>query len=121
MNNWMMRCWNKIVPAERAVQAVKSGNRVFLTGNCSVPQQLLSALVDRAAAGEVENVEIVQVLTIGDAKYVAPEMEGKLRVNTLFISHNVRSAVNEGRADFTPVFLSEIPRLFRNGQLPLPR
>ena len=119
MNNWMMRCWNKIVPAERAVQAVKSGNRVFLTGNCSVPQQLLSALVDRAAAGEVENVEIVQVLTIGDAKYVAPEMEGKLRVNTLFISHNVRSAVNEGRADFTPVFLSEIPRLFRNGQLPL--
>ncbi len=119
MNNWMMRCWNKIVPAAQAVEAVQSGNRVFLTGNCSVPQHLLNALVDRAAAGAVENVEIVQVLTIGDARYVAPDMEGKIRVNTLFISHNVRSAVAEGRADFTPVFLSEIPRLFRNGQLPL--
>lgn len=72
-----------------------------------------------APAGEVEQLEIVQVLTIGDAAYVAPEMEGKIRVNTLFISHNVRKAVNEGRADFTPVFLSEIPRLFRNGRLPL--
>ncbi len=119
MNNWMMRCWNKIVPADQAVQAVKSGDRIFLTGNCSVPQQLLGALVNRAAAGQVENVEIIQVLTIGDAKYVAPEMTGKIRVNALFISQNVRGAVNEGRADFTPVFLSEIPRLFRNGQLPL--
>ncbi len=119
MTNWMVRFWNKVVPAEKAVQVIKSGDRIFLTGNCSVPQTLLNAVVDRARAGEVEQLEIVQVLTIGDAAYVAPEMEGKIRVNTLFISHNVRKAVNEGRADFTPVFLSEIPRLFRNGQLPL--
>ncbi len=119
MTNWMVRFWNKVVPAERAVQVIKSGDRIFLTGNCSVPQTLLNAVVNRARAGEVERLEIVQVLTIGDADYVAPDMEDKIRVNTLFISHNVRKAVNDGRADFTPVFLSEIPRLFRNGQLPL--
>ncbi len=119
MTNWMVRFWNKVVPAEKAVQIIKSGDRLFLTGNCSVPQTLLNAVANRARAGEVEQLEIVQVLTIGDAAYVAPEMEGKIRVNTLFISHNVRKAVNEGRADFTPVFLSEIPRLFRNGHLPL--
>ncbi len=51
----------------------------------------------------------------GSADYVAPEMDGHIRVNTLFISDNVRQAVNEGRADFTPCFLSEIPRLFKNG------
>ncbi|MBZ5589248.1 MAG: hypothetical protein LAO05_11870, partial [Acidobacteriia bacterium] len=62
---------------------------------------------------------IAQVLTIGNADYVSPEMEGHLRVNTLFISDNVRRAVNEGRADFTPCFLSEIPGLFKNGFLPL--
>jgi acetyl-CoA hydrolase len=64
-------------------------------------------------------VEIVQVLTVGPADYVAPEMEGHLRVNTLFISDNVRRAVQEGRADFTPCFLSEVPLLFRNGYIPL--
>lgn len=119
MTNWMVRFWNKVVPAEKAVQVIKSGDRIFLTGNCSVPQTLLKAVTQRAQAGEVERLEIVQVLTIGDAAYVAPELEGKIRVNTLFISHNVRKAVNDGRADFTPVFLSEIPRLFRNGHLPL--
>jgi acetyl-CoA hydrolase len=64
-------------------------------------------------------IEITQVLTVGSADYVAPGMEKHLRVNTLFISANVRQAVNEGRADFTPCFLSEIPGLFRNGILPL--
>jgi acetyl-CoA hydrolase len=70
-------------------------------------------------APELENVEICQALTIGPADYVKPEMEGHLRVNTLFISHNVRKAVHEGRADFTPVLLSEFPLLFKNKVLPL--
>ncbi len=60
-----------------------------------------------------------QALTVGAADYVKPELEGHLRVNTLFISHNVRKAVHEGRADFTPVLLSEFPLLFKNGPLPL--
>ncbi len=91
--------------------------RLFLSGNCSVPQTVLGALVERAR--ELSNVEIVQVLTIGPADYVAPDMEGHIRVNSLFISDNVRTAVNEGRADFTPCFLSEVPLLFKTGRIPL--
>ncbi len=71
----------------------------------------MKALVDYAP--NVHDVEIVQVLTIGAADYVKPGMEEHLRVNTLFISDNVRPAVNEGRADFTPMFLSEIPQVFK--------
>ena len=119
MPAWERIYHERMTTAEEAVQVIQSGQRVFLTGNCSVPQKALAALVKRARAGEVENVEIVQVLTVGDADYVSPDLAGKLRVNTLFISANVRKAVHEGRADFTPIFLSEIPGLFRSGQLPL--
>ena len=110
---------NKLCSADVAVQAIKSHDRIFMTGNCSVPKELLGALVRRAP--ELENVEIVQVLTIGPAEYVAPEMEGHLRVNSLFISHNVRKAVNEGRADFTPIFLSQIPHALRDPSLLKPK
>lgn len=105
----------RVSTADDAVRRITSGMRVYLTGNCSVPQTLLAALVQRAP--ELRDVEIAQVLTIGPADYVAPEMAGHLRVNTLFISDNVRRAVNEGRADFTPVFLSEVPKLFKSGLL----
>jgi acetyl-CoA hydrolase len=107
----------KVVSPAEAVKAVKSGDRIFLTGNCSVPSKILSALVDRAP--ELQDVEINQALTIGSADYVSPEMEGHLQVNTMFISHNIRKAVQEGRADFTPVLLSEFPLLFKNKILPL--
>jgi 4-hydroxybutyrate CoA-transferase len=103
--------------AAEAVRNIASGMRLFLSGNCSVPQTILGALVERSR--ELSNVEIVQVLTIGPADYVAPEMEGHIRVNSLFISDNVRKAVNEGRADFTPCFLSEVPLLFKTGRIPL--
>lgn len=114
---WMSQFESKITTAEDAVQVIESGMRVFLTGNCSVPQKLIGALVARAP--ELTNVEIAQVLTIGDAPHAAAEMAGHLNINTMFISDNVRSAVHEGRADFTPCFLSEVPLLFRNGHLPL--
>ena len=110
---------NKLCSADVAVLEIKSHDRIFMTGNCSVPKELLGALVRRAP--ELENVEIVQVLTIGPAEYVAPEMEGHLRVNSLFISHNVRKAVNEGRADFTPIFLSQIPHALRDPSLLKPK
>ncbi|MFP3855437.1 MAG: acetyl-CoA hydrolase/transferase family protein [Anaerolineales bacterium] len=115
--SWTDIYHQRLSTAQEAAQAIESNARVFLTGNCSVPRQILKAIVDRAP--EVENVEIVQVLTVGDAEYVHPRLQGHLRVNTLFISHNVRQAVNEGRADFTPCFLSEIPLLFSQGVLPL--
>lgn len=114
---WTSQYKEKVVNADEAVQAIQSGDRIFLTGNCSVPKQVLAALVDRAP--ELEDVEICQALTIGSADYVDPKMEGHLRVNTIFISPNNREAVQAGRADFTPVLLSEFPLLFKEGHLPL--
>ena len=114
---WTDQYKQKVVSAAKAVKAVKSGDRIFLTGNCSVPNQILGALVDRAE--ELKDVEINQALTVGSADYVSPEMEGHLRVNTMFISHNTREAVQGGRADFTPVMLSEFPLLFKNNILPV--
>ncbi len=115
--SWQSIFQSKVSTAEEAIGAIESGDRVFLTGNCSIPEVLLGALVKRAP--ELENVEITHALTMGSADYVSPEMEGHLRVNTLFIGGNVRQAVQEGRADFTPVLLSEFTLLFKRGILPL--
>ncbi len=115
--DWNAIYQSRVTNAEEAVKAIKSGNRVFMTGNVSVPQKLLAALV--AYAPKLKNVEICQALSVGPADYVKPDMEGHLRVNTLFISANVRAAVQEGRADFTPVLLSEFPLLFKNKILPV--
>jgi acetyl-CoA hydrolase len=113
----MQMIQSRTVTAEEAVRNIKSGQRVFLTGNCSTPQTVLAALVEYAP--NLEDVEICQALTVGPADYVSPEMEGHLRVNTMFISANVREAVQQGRADFTPVLLSEFPLLFKNKFLPV--
>jgi 4-hydroxybutyrate CoA-transferase len=108
---------NRVVSAEEAVRKIQDGQRVFLTGNCSTPQKVLAALVKNAP--NMRDVEICQALSVGPADYVGPEMEGHLRVNTMFISANIRKAVQEGRADFTPVLLSEFPLLFKNKHLPI--
>lgn len=108
---------SRVVTAEEAVRKINSGDRVFLTGNCSVPQTVLSALVDYAP--DLQNVEVVQALSVGPADYVNPDMAGHLRVNTMFVSSNIREAVQAGRADFTPVLLSEFTLLFKNNYLPL--
>ena len=111
MAGWTSIFQQRTTTPEEAVRSIQPGQRCFLTGNCSVPQKVMKALVEYAP--NLHDVEIVQVLTIGNADYVKPGMEEHLRVNTLFISDNVRLAVNEGRADFTPMFLSEIPKAFK--------
>jgi len=116
--NWVEQYRQKTVSAQEAVRAIQSNQRVFLSGNSSIPNTLLSALVERAP--ELQNVEIIHALIFGAAvDYVNPLLEGHLRVNTIFISDATRKAVQEGRADFTPVLLSEFPLLFKNGFLPL--
>ena len=116
--DWTSIYQSRITTPQDAVRAaIKSGQRIFLTGNVSVPQKTLAALVEYAP--NLHDVEICQALTIGSADYVKPGLEKHMRVNTLFISHNVRQAVHEGRADFTPVLLSEFPLLFKRGLLPL--
>ena len=115
--DWTSTYKSRVVTPQEAVRAIKSGNHIFLTGNVSVPQKVLAALVEYAP--QLENVEIYQALTVGSADYVSPAMEGHLRINSIFISNNIRKAVHEGRADFTPVLLAEFPLLFKRGLLPL--
>jgi 4-hydroxybutyrate CoA-transferase len=113
-----LNAWEgNVCTAAQAVECIQSNYRVYLSGNCSVPRTVLAALTARAP--QLTGVQVVQVLTVGSADYVAPEMAGHLRVNSLFISDNVRAAVNQGRADFTPCLLSEVPGLFKSGRLPL--
>lgn len=116
--DWRARYRSKCVTAQEAIsRTVASGCRVFLTGNCSVPTALVEALV--AHAPTVTDVEVAQVLTVGPALWAAPELAGHLRSNIMFIGHNVRASVWEGRSDFTPVLLSEFPTIFCRGNLPL--
>jgi 4-hydroxybutyrate CoA-transferase len=115
--SWMDVYRKRVTSAEAAVSRIQSGHRVFMTGNCSVPQTLMSALVTRAMG--LRDVELCNILTFGKADYAGPELVGHLRINTMFISDEHRLAVNEGRADFTPCFLSEVPLLFKNNVLPL--
>ena len=114
---WINKYTSRIVTAKEAVKNIQSNQRLFLTGNVSVPHKLLEALVDYAP--NVTDVEIVQALTVGTHDYASPEMTGHLRINTIFVSENVRPAVQAGRADFTPVLLSEFPLLFKKKILPL--
>jgi len=115
--NWAKLYREKVTDAATAVARVKSGDRIYLGSGAGVPQALVQALVARA--DELRDVEIVHMLHFGEAPYVAPEYARSFRHNALFIGPNVREAVQAGRADFTPIFLSEIPNLFRSGALPL--
>lgn len=111
--NWRTR----IISADEAAHLVQNGNRVFLTGNCSTPQEFLQALVRRYES--LEQVEIIQLLGMGTGDYITPDMAQHIRINSLFLAPNVRVAVGQGLADFTPCHLSQIPLLFRSGRLPL--
>ncbi|MCE9596741.1 MAG: 4-hydroxybutyrate CoA-transferase [Spirochaetia bacterium] len=107
----------RTVHTQRAIEAITSGQRVFVHGGAATPQALIKALVSRAP--ELKNVEIVQIHTEGPAPYAQPELSASFRPNVFFIGANMREAVQTGRADYIPVFLSEVPRLFRRGILPL--
>ncbi|PYX92398.1 MAG: 4-hydroxybutyrate CoA-transferase [Acidobacteria bacterium] len=88
---------------------------VYIQPGCAEPETLVEALIRRAPF--VQDVEIVHMMTMGRADYVAPEMAGHFRHNAMFIGANVREAINEGRADYTPVYLSEIENLFESGAM----
>ena len=107
----------RLVSASDAVELISSGDRVYVHEVSMVPTSLVDALVARAPL--VRDVEIVHLHTEGHAAYLDPGLEGHLRHNALFVGPNARAAVNEGRADYTPVFLSEIPALIADGTLPI--
>ncbi len=104
------------VSAEQAAAVIQSGQRIFITGNCSTPIDFLQALVGRYT--ELRDVELVQLLSIGMPEYITTDISEHIRVNNLFISDSMRRAVNNGTADFTPVNLAEIPTLFKTVLMP---
>jgi len=103
--------------AAEAVSVVRSGDRVFVHSVAAAPHALLFALAERAP--ELRAVEVVQLHTEGPAPYAEPEVASSFHVNALFVGKNVRDAVARGHGDYVPVFLSEVPTLFRSGAMPL--
>jgi acyl-CoA hydrolase len=115
--SWKDDYRSKQMSAEQALQAVGSGDRVWIQSGCGTPSVLVDALV--ASSPRLRDVEIIHMMTLGSARYTRPEYEGHFRHRGLFLGPNVRDAVAAGRADYTPIFLSEIEGLFESGQLPL--
>src|ERR1700749_3544435 len=101
--NWMT--------AKESLASLRSGMRVFIGSGCAAPQKLVSALAERGR--DLFDVEVIHILTFGAAEYARRELLANFRHNAFFIGPNVRDAVNEGVADYTPIFLGEVPALFR--------
>lgn len=115
--NWKQKYAAQIQTAEEAVRRVRPGQRVFVGTGCAEPLALVRALTRRAQ--ELPDTEIVHLLTFGEAPYAHRELTQYFRVNSFFIAENVRNIIQEGLGDYTPIHLSDIPRLFHSGQLPL--
>ncbi len=107
----------KYVSAAEAVAIVESGDRVFVHGSAATPLLLVNTLLQRA--GEVKDIELVAISTFGNIEWDKPEVKESFYLNSLFVSANVRGWVNSPYGDYVPVFLSEIPYLFKDGILPL--
>lgn len=107
----------KVMTAAEAVSVVKSGDHVFIHGAAATPRALIPALAEHGKKAGLKDVRIHHIHTEGAGEYNAPEFEGIFRSNSLFTGSNSREAINSGRADFTPVFLGEIPSLFYKGIL----
>ena len=113
--NWRTRYASKLTTAADAVTHIKAGQRVFIGTGCAAPLNLVRALTDHA--DELADVEITHLLTFGEAPYAHTRLSESFRVNSFFIAENVRSVINEGLGDYTPIFLSDIPRLFSRGEI----
>lgn len=105
------------IAAEEAVRCIQSGNRVFLHGSAATPITLIEAMQNRHA--ELKNVELVSITSLGEADFNKPECRESFFFNSLFVSANTRAVANSHNGDYVPIFLSEIPQLFRKSILPI--
>ncbi len=122
MSTMLKTCWqedykSKLKSADDAVKAIKSGDTVYIQSHAAAPAVLSEAMVRRS--NQLEDVKIVHLMTMGKAEYAKPEYSGIFRVKALFIGSNIREAVNSGRAECIPIFLSEVPHLLESGGLPI--
>src|SRR5262249_51621299 len=114
---WRTRWASLLTTPERAVRALRPGRRILIGSAAAEPTRLVQAMVD--AAWQLSDNELVHLRSVGAAPYSVAACEGRLRANTFFVGPNVRDAIRDGRADFSPVFLSEIPHLLKSNRLPV--
>lgn len=117
MFDWKNTYKKKLVSAAEAISHIKSGDKIFVGTGCAAPQVLIEALTSETQ--NVDDASIFHLLTMGVAPYAQDKLHGRFRFNSFFISQNVRDAVQQGLGDYTPIFLSEIPRQFELGRIPL--
>jgi len=117
MKNWRKEYAEKVTTKERAISEVASGNRVVFGHAAGEPIVLVEELVNQK--DRLNNVELVHMVPLGECQYCLTEMEDNFRHNSLFAGARTRKSISENRADYTPVFFSEIPRLFRDNILPV--
>ena len=115
--DWQQKYSKLIVSAQEAVAGIQPGERVFIGTGCAQPQELVRALAARSH--ELADIEIIHWLTAGAAPYAHKELARHFSVNSFFIAENVRDIIQKGLGDYTPIFLSDIPRLVNTGQLPI--
>jgi len=112
----LLRIYNqKLTTADEAVKHIKSGDNIVVQPGCACPNELVRAMVARK--DELENVTLYHILIVGELPYVRPGMEKHFKHKAFFIGANTRTAINEGRAEFIPIFLSEVPLLFKLGRI----
>ncbi|HLG31685.1 MAG TPA: acetyl-CoA hydrolase/transferase C-terminal domain-containing protein [Ignavibacteriaceae bacterium] len=107
----------KLTTADEAVKRIKSGDNIVIQPGCAVPAELVRAMVKRK--DELNDVTIYHLLIVGELPYIEPGMEKHFKHKAFFTGANVRKAVQEGRAEFIPIFLSEVPLLFKRGIIPV--
>lgn len=112
---WLIKYNSKIVTADEAAKVIKSGDHVIVQPGCAAPMELIRAMVRRK--DELEDVNIYHILIVGDLPYVQPGMEKHFKHKAFFMGGNTRKAINEGRAEFIPIFLSEVTLLYKQGLL----
>jgi len=105
----------KVVTADEAVEHIKSGDNIVIQPGCAAPMELIEAMVNRK--DELKNVSLYHILIVGDLPYTKPGMEKHFQHKAFFIGANTREAVNDGRSEFIPIFLSEVPLLFKHGHI----
>jgi 4-hydroxybutyrate CoA-transferase len=108
---------SKLTSADEAVKIIKSGDHVSVQPGCAAPLELIRAMVRRK--DELENITIYHILIVGELPYIKPGLEKHFKHKAFFMGSNVRKAVQEGRAEFIPIFLSEVPLLYKRGIVPV--
>ncbi len=115
--DWRETWRTKLVSAKDAIRRIRPGNRVFIGSACGEPQELVRVLVEGSEGAE--DTELLNVLTMGVAPYTDPKYAERFRANAFFVGNSMREAVGQVRADYTPIFFSQIPQLFKSGRLPI--